>query len=299
MKEVFLKLHLSIFIAGFTGVFGKLISVNEGFLVLYRMAITSVLLFLFLNLTKKLVRLKSQDIIKVAGVGLLLGLHWLFFYGSIKAANVSIGVICFSLVGCFTAVFEPLIFRRGLSIKELSYSLLTVAGILLIFQFDSQCRFGILLGVVSSAFAALFTICNKKVSGKCNSINLLFYEIIGGLALLCIAVPIYIHHLPQVHYIPTKADILYLLILSVICTIVMYILQIQVLKKVSAFTVNLSYNLEPIYSIILAMILFGEAKDLNPAFYIGLSLILLSVALKSLETFKGKSIVESPTKDYV
>lgn len=289
MKETFLKLHLSIFIAGFTGIFGKLISVNEVYLVLYRMAITSLILLLFLSLTKKIVRLKNIDILRVAGVGLLLGLHWLFFYGSIKASNVSIGVICFSLVGCFTALFEPLIFRKKISVKELLYSLLTIIGILLIFQFDSQYRYGILLGVISSAFAALFTISNKKVSGKCTPINLLFYEIIGGFILLCIVVPVYIHHLPDISFIPTKADIIYLLVLSVICTIVMYILQIQVLKKVSAFTVNLSYNLEPVYSIILAMILFGEAKELNPAFYFGLSLILLSVALKSLEAFRSKA----------
>ena len=132
------------------------------------------------------------------------------------------------------------------------------------------------------------TTCNKKISDRCNSINLLFYEMLGGFVLLCFCLPIYINQLPELHYIPTQADIIYLLILSVICTIVMYLLQIQVLKKVSAFTVNLSYNLEPIYSIILAMILFGEAKELNIAFYIGLSLILLSVALKSYEAFAVK-----------
>ena len=163
MKEAFIKLHISILLAGFTGLFGKLITLNEGLLVWYRMLFAAVMLFLILWGSGKLKRTSFREVLKIAGTGLLLGLHWVFFYGSIKAANVSIGVVCFSLVGFFTALLEPLIIGRRVSAKELLFSMVTVCGIVLIFQFDTRYRTGIIIGVISSALAALFTITNKKV----------------------------------------------------------------------------------------------------------------------------------------
>ncbi|WP_293667576.1 EamA family transporter [uncultured Parabacteroides sp.] len=290
MREAFIKLHISILLAGFTGLFGKLVTLNEGLLVWYRMLLAAVMLFLILWGSGKLKRVPFREVLKIAGTGLLLGLHWVFFYGSIKAANVSIGVVCFSLVGFFTALLEPLIIRRRLSVKEILFSLVAVCGIVLIFQFDTRYRTGIIIGVISSALAALFTITNKKVGVRHASSMMLLYEMIGGFLGLTCLLPFYLHFFPVGTILPGMTNFLYLLLLALVCTIGLYLLQIQVLKQVSAFTVNLSYNLEPVYSIILAMLFFGEAKELNFAFYAGLGLILLSVLLQTWEAIRYKAM---------
>ena len=290
MREAFIKLHLSILLAGFTGILGKLISLSEGVLVWYRMFLTSLILLLILWIGKKLRKVSFRDFLKMAGVGLLLALHWLFFFGSIKASNVSIGVVCFSVTGFFSAIFEPLFGRRKISFRELLYSVVAVLGILLIFQFDMRYRYGIMLGVVSSALAALYTISNKKVGSLAPSSSILLYEMIGGVIFLSCVLPFYLYFSPQEYLIPNAPDFIYLLLFAIFCTICMNILQIQALKSISAFTMNLSYNLEPVYSIILAMIIFGEAKDLNLAFYAGLSLIVFSVFLQMGSVMKQRMV---------
>lgn len=284
MKDAFIKLHISIFLAGFTGVLGKLISLHGSILVWYRLLITSVLFFIFMWLSKKLKNIPLKEVLRIAGVGFLLSLHWVFFYGSIKASNISIGVVCFSLAGFFTAVFDPLINRHKVSYKELFFSIITLVGIALIFHFDMRYRTGIILGVISSALAALFVIANKKVAAKHSSGTMILYEMIGGFVFLSLVLSIYFHYFPVESFVPTAMDIVYLLILSVFCTIIMYLFQIQALRKISAFTINLSYNLEPIYSIAIAVLFMGEAKELNFAFYLGLVLIILSVLLQTFST---------------
>lgn len=289
MKQAFIKLHLSILIAGFTGIFGKLISLNEGLLVWYRMLITSLILCLILWAMKKIPVVSKREIFKIGGVGLLLSLHWIFFYGSIKASNVSVGVVCFSVVGFFTAVLEPMINKHRISVKELLFSLITLGGIILIFQFDTQYRMGIILGVVSSGLCALFTIMNKRVGANHSSMTMLFYEMIGGFVCMSIILPFYLHFIPAESLMPGIPDWVYLFLLSTVCTIGLYLLQIQALKHISAFTVNLSYNLEPIYSIILAIIIFGEAKELTVTFFIGLGIIMLSVLLQMLDVSRQRT----------
>ena len=226
MRDAFIKLHISILLAGFTGLFGKLVTLNEGLLVWYRMLLAAVMLFLILWGSGKLKRVPFREVLKIAGTGLLLGLHWVFFYGSIKAANVSIGVVCFSLVGFFTALLEPLIIRRRLSIKEILFSLVAVCGIVLIFQFDTRYRTGIIIGVVSSALAALFTITNKKVGVRHSSSMMLLYEMIGGFLGLACLLPFYLHFFPVETILPGMINFLYLLLLALVCTIGLYLLHL-------------------------------------------------------------------------
>ncbi len=284
MKEAFLKLHITVLIAGTTGLFGKLITLSEFPLSMYRVGLAAIMFWVFMTLAGKVHRLPLRHILKMAGVGLLLALHWVFFYGSIKYSNISIGVVCFSLVGFFTAVFEPIILKRRLSFRELLFSLLTVLGILLIFHFDSRYRFGIILGIISSALNSLFTIFNKMTSTSTGhgSSTILLYAMTGGALGMVMLLPFFIGAFPAERLIPTIPDFLWLLVLSSVSTLLLYLLQIQTLKVISAFTVNLTFNLEPIYSIIMAMLFFGEAQQLNVSFYAGLFLIFLSVALQTL-----------------
>lgn len=283
MKNPYLKLHISILLAGFTGILGKLITLNEGFLVWYRMLITVILLILILFFTKRLKIIPLRAVIRIGLVGLLLALHWVFFYGSIKASNVSIGVICFSLTSFFTSLFEPIINQRKISLKELFFSLISVLGILLIFGIDTQYQLGISLGFISSILCALFVIYNKKIGAEFTSSTMLMYEMLGGFIGLTILLPFYTYCITSLVFYPNAMDWVYLFVLSLFCTIGMCILQIQALRKISAFTVNLSYNLEPIYSIILAMIIFHEGKEFTLIFYIGLILIFVSVFLQMID----------------
>lgn len=288
MNHLFLKLHLSIFISCFTGILGRVITTNEILLVWDRFLITCVFFMLVLIFTKKFCMVHFHEFLKITGLGALLAIHWILFYGSIKLSNVSVALVSFSTVGLFAAILEPVILKRSFSSKEFMYSMITMAGIALIFSFDFDHRTGIIWGILSAAFAALFTILNKLVMVRHTSNTMLFYELVGGLITTSLIVPIYIK-MSGVHtVVPTFHDFFYLCILSLGCTVWLYKLQIQVLKKLSAFTVNLTYNLEPVYTIILAMIIFNEARELNAAFYLGLGLIILSVILQTLSVLKAK-----------
>ena len=235
-------------------------------------------------------KFKFRDILQMGGVGMLLCLHWVFFYASIKASNVSIGVVCFSLVGFFTALFEPIINRHKFSGREFLFSLLTILGIYLIFQFDSRYRLGIILGVVSSALYALFAIANQRVGKHYEAKNMLLWEMIGGLIGLTCLLPLYNMFIPVGRLYPVGMDYAYLAFMVVICTIGLCLLQIIVLQKIPAFTVNLTYNLEPVYSIILSMFIFSEYKELNFSFCIGIALIIISVVLQTWSEIKKRKV---------
>lgn len=280
MKKAFLQLHLSVFLAGFTGILGKLISLNEGLLVWYRLLITAVTMYILYRLQGTFRKLPFKEIVPIGATGVVVALHWLFFYGSIKYSNVSIGVICFSLTSLFTAIFDPLINRRRPDMVELLLSMLTLFGILLIFHFDTQYQTGIILGVISAMFAALFTVYNKRLVKRFDTNTITFYELSTGFVVLSLFLPFYLHYFPVSTVIPGFSDLMYLLVLAWLCTICMYTLSMNALKKISPFTVNLCFNLEPVYSIVLAFVLFHENKHLNNAFYAGLACIILSVALQ-------------------
>ena len=280
-KKGFIQLHLSVLLAGFTGLFGKLITLNEVDIVWYRMLFTSCILLVFTGIPK----VGWKKFLQLSGCGALLGLHWMLFYGSIKASNVSIGVVCFSLIGFFTAICEPLILKRKFSWLELLLSLITVSGVLCIFSFDARYRYGIMIGVVSSLVCALYVICNKKASVGVRSRDVLMSQMSGGLVAVSCIIPVYLLFFPSsqsVVVVPQGANVWYMLCHALFCTVGMYLLQIQALKRLSAFTVNLSYNLEPCYTIVLAFLIFGEGREVNFSFYLGIALIVASVLLQTL-----------------
>ncbi len=288
MKQALIKLHISVFLAGFTGVLGKLISLNEGLLVWYRIMLTVVTLFIWLRWKKKLVSVGASGIGKLMGIGCLIALHWVCFYGSIKMANVSIGLICFASVGLFTALLEPLLIRSRFSWPDLGLGFISLLGIYLIFQFDQRYRAGIGMGILSAILAALFSVLNKKNVSLAPPQTLMLYELGGGLCLLTFCMPLYLHFVPANHILPSLSDWGWLFILSWLCTVLAMDLMLQSLKKVSAFTQNLSLNLEPVYGILLAFILFHENKHLNHSFYAGFALIGISVAWQMVRVVRKK-----------
>lgn len=280
MKKALLQLHFSVFLAGFTGVLGKLILLNEGVLVWYRIMLTVVTLFIWLSWKKKIDKLTAASVWKFFGIGMLIAVHWVCFYASIKMANVSIGLVCFASVGLFTAVLEPLLTEKPFSMTEFLLGLISLLGIYLIFHFDARYRAGIISGIAGAILAALFSVLNKKNVSVARPQTMMLYELSGGLLLLSIGMPFYLHFFPEAAIVPSLSDWVWLLMLSWLCTVLAMDLMLRALRKVSAFTQNLTLNLEPVYGIVLAFVIFHENENLDKSFYTGFALIALSVILQ-------------------
>lgn len=279
MKKAFIQLHIAVFLAGFTAILGKLIQLNEGLLVWYRLVLTVLILGSVMIFKKQLKAVPFRDVLKISGVGIVIAIHWVAFYGSVKYANVSVALVCFSATGFFTAIFEPVILKRKIILAELLLGIMVIFGIYIIFDFHPQYKLGIIFGIVAAMGSALFPVFNKQLLLRFTPRVLTLYELGGGMVILTILLPIYLSLFPATYFIPTLSDWLWLLILAGLCTVVSFDLQLNALKKISAFTANLSYNLEPIYGIILAFIIFNESKMLRGEFYIGLGLIILAIIL--------------------
>jgi len=290
MKQALIKLHISVFLAGFTGILGALIQLNEGLLVWYRIMITAVILFAWLSWKKRIEKISASTVWKLMGIGSLIALHWVCFYGSIKASNVSIGLVCFASVGLFTAVLEPILTNKKFSWSEVGLGMISLLGIYLIFHFDTRYRTGILIGIASALLGALFSVLNKKNVDVAPPQTLMLYELSGGLLILTLCMPLYLYYFPTTYIFPSLSDWGWLLVLSWLCTVFAMDLMLQALKKVSAFTQNLTLNLEPVYGILLAFVLFKENEKLDNSFYLGFSLIALSVVLQMLRVMKRKHL---------
>ena len=279
MKKSFIQLHIAVFLAGFTGPLGKLITLNEGLLVWYRLLITSVSMWILFSLMGRLQKISWRDILKLTGVGFMSALHWLTFYGSIKYANVSVALVCFSSVGFFTALFEPFITHKKMNWTELLLGMIVIAGIYVIFHFDTKYEYGIILGVICAILLAMAMIFLRSFLQRMNSETVLTYQLSGGFITLSIFLPFYLQKLPAMNFMPDFENLMWLLVLSWFCSVLAFQLSTRALKKLTAFTVNLSFNLEPVYGIILAFLLFGESKELSWSFFLGFSLIAASLII--------------------
>lgn len=288
MKKAYTQLHLAVLLAGLTGILGRLITLNELMIVCYRMLLTVLSMWMIFSWRKKIQSLPAIIIAKVMGVGVIAALHWLTFYGAIKYANVSIALVCFAAIGFFTALFEPLILKQSLNGRELLLGLLTLAGVYIIFHFDTRYTTGIMIGLVSALLAALFPIFNRELLKKTNVESLLVWQQLGGFLFMAALIPVYRQFLPNIRLLPTVEDFLWLLVLSWICSVWAFQLSGAALKKLSAFTVNLSYNLEPVYGIVLAFVFFREDQLLKTSFFWGLGLILLALGLHAAMIFSQK-----------
>lgn len=279
MKKAFLQLHIAVFLAGFTGILGPLIGMNEGLIVWYRLLLTAATMWVLFGWMKKIKRLPFSDILKITGVGLIAALHWVTFYGAIRYANVSVALVCFSAIGFFTALFEPLILKKRLNGTELMLGVVTIAGIYIIFRFDGQYRTGIIIGIISAMLASLFPIYNREFLKRMNVETLLTWQQTGGLLMLSVLLPFYLQRFPVTQFLPGWESLGWLLVLSWCCSVIAFQLSANALKRLSAFTVNLTYNLEPVYGIILAFALFNENKFLSKWFFIGLAIILAALVV--------------------
>lgn len=291
MKKSFIQLHLAVFLAGFTGILGRLIHLNEAWIVWYRLAITAVTMWVLFGLWKKIKTVAFADILKIGGVGCIAALHWVTFYGSIKYSNVSVALVCFSAIGFFTALVEPVAERKPVNRTELVLGTIIIAAIYLIFHFDTDYQTGIVLGIISAFLGALFPIFNRQFLRRINVESMLVWQQTGGLICLSLLMPLYLSWFPASSAWPSLSDWGWLLVLSWFCSVLAFRLSSQALRHLSAFTVNLTYSLEPVYGIILAFVIFQENKYLSNWFYAGFIIILAVLIIHAVMLRKWQAAI--------
>lgn len=291
MKPALIRLHIAVFLWGFTGVLGRLISLNEGWLVWWRMLITAIALWLYFFFSKQIQKVSFRDFLKIASIGTILAMHWLLFYGSIKYSNVSIALTCLATTGLLSAIIEPLFFRKRINTTEILLGTFALAGIVIIYFSNLQFSAGIYLGLLSSLATVVVSVFNKKIVAGYTPQVITLYQLTGGFLGLTVMMPLYNLLLHSNIQIPQQFDWLWLIILAIFCTVFTFILYIGALKRLSAFTINLTLTLEPIYGIILAFAVFSENKYLSDYFYIGFALILVAVMLQMRRIVKEQSAI--------
>lgn len=279
MRKAFYQLHGAVLLAGFTGILGRLITLNEVMIVFYRLLLTAVTMVIIFNWKGVVRPIISKIKFRIALSAVFAASHWITFYGAIKYANVSIALVCFALISFFTAILEPLLLRKNFDWVEVLLGLVTLLGVYIIFHFDSQYTFGIFLGVLSALLASLFPILNREILKETNVESLLVWQQSFGFVFVALLIPLYYQFDPSIRILPTLNDFGWLLVLSWFCSVWAFQLSGAALQKLSAFTVNLAFNLEPVYGILLAFLVYREDQLLNNWFYVGLGLILFALGL--------------------
>jgi len=271
-----LKLHFIVLIYGFTAILGKLITLPAAQLVWYRMLIAVVAFYLFIRWKKTDLSISRGQFFKLFGIGIIVAVHWITFFGAIKISNVSVTLGCLATATLFTSLLEPFFFRKRINAVEVIVGLLIILGLYLIFRFETRYSLGIIVALISALLAGLFTVLNKKMVVHQKASVISFYEMLGGLT----GITFYLlfsgwGNLPL--SLPLPIDIVYLLVLGTICTAFAFAVQVDIMQHLSAFIVALTINLEPVYGIVMAYFIFGETEHMTGGFYIGTAIILVSV----------------------
>lgn len=285
MQESKLKnyfhLHFIIFIWGFTAILGALISIEAIPLVWFRMSLASIFLWIFIKVKKKGLRINRKTLIRFIIGGVIIALHWITFFLAIKSSNVSVALITMSTGAFFTSLIEPLFFKRRISKLELFLGLLVIAGLYIIFQVKGDYTLGITYGLISSFLSALFSVFNGLLVRKNTPVIMSFYQLFFGTIFITILLFFTGKFSIEFFQISTN-DWIYLIILGSICTAYAFSASVKVMKVLSPYTVMLSINLEPIYGIILAVLIFGDKEKMAPQFYYGAIIILIAVLLNGI-----------------
>ncbi|MXV15999.1 DMT family transporter [Hufsiella ginkgonis] len=277
IKTDLLILHITVLVWGFTGVLGALISVSAAHLVWYRVLIAFVTLFVYFKWKKTDIRVSREVFFKLFFTGAVVGLHWILFFQAIKSSTVSVTLVCLSSITLFTAIFEPIINRKKISPLEIFTGLMIIAGICLIFTFESQYTTGIICGLASAVCASLFSIINSRQVQNRPAPIIGFYELFGAWIWISLYLAVSGNFNQEMRL--RLSDLFYLLILGILCTSVAYVAGVSVMKFLSAFRVALITNLEPVYGIILAFLFFGKREQMTAGFYGGSVMILGAIFL--------------------
>ncbi|WP_104736341.1 DMT family transporter [Hanstruepera ponticola] len=288
----YLHLHVLVFIAGFTAILGQLITIEAIPLVWYRMLFALVFIGLYAYFSKANVKIPFKSILKLSFAGILIALHWITFFGSIKVSNISIALAMFSTGAFFASLIEPMIYKRKIIWYEIVFGLIVIVGVYIITQSELKHLLGIVLGIISAFFSSMFAVLNGKFLEKHTATVITFYEFISGVLFISVYLFFAKNGFSQIFFTLHLSDFIYLFILASICTAYAFIASVYVMRYISPYTVVLTYNLEPIYGIVLAIIIFPEKEKMSLDFYIGaiviISVVLINGILKNTKKAKRK-----------
>ena len=278
-------MHFIVILLGFTGVLGKLIDCGSTVLVWYRMLIAFVFLLAYIYFTSNF-KISKKNFIQILGIGFVVAAHWLFFFESIKVSNVSVAVVCMGTSSLFSTFLEPLILKRKIKLRELVLSVVVLFAIGLALNADFSYVLGFIYGIIAAFLATLFTILNSLYVNKVSSEKITLIEMLGGFLIISV----YLLFSGEITFsdlnLSTK-DIVYLIILGGVCTSFAFVISVEVMKFLSPYNVIMAVNLEPVYSVLLALFIFGESENMNLSFYIGGILIIAAV---SFDAYLKKNI---------
>ena len=280
-SKSYLHLHLIVFIWGFTAVLGRLITLDALTLVWFRMLFAVFFIFGYIRIKKIPIRLPKNIILKFFMAGLIIALHWFTFFRAIKVSNISITLACLSTGAFFTSLLEPLFFGKKIIWYEIFFGVIVVFGLSLIFKVEGRYVEGIILALISAFLSALFAVINSEFVKEYKPTIISFYELSGGVLFFSIIL-LFSNSFILAFFKLTSNDFMYLMILSSICTAYAFIESTAVMKFLSPYTVMLTINLEPIYGIILAVLIFKEKEQMSSGFYIGAAIILTTVILNGI-----------------
>lgn len=281
-QRALLQLHACVLLWGFTAILGKLITMPATVLVIWRMGLVAGLLLLWPRVWRGLSTMPRRLMVIYAALGLLIALHWLTFYASIKLSNASVAVACMALGSVSAAIIDPFVNPRRHDFKEIGLGLIAIPSVLLIVGgVPLSMHLGIAIGILSAILTALFSSLSKRYYSDADPASITFLEMTSGTLLLAAAGLVLLG--PEtLTALPSTLDFLWLLILALACTLLPFLLWLDALKHITAFTTQLAVNLEPVYAIILAAIIFQEHKELTMQFYLGAALVLSTIALQPL-----------------
>lgn len=292
----YLKLHFIVLILGFTAILGRLTDVSSLGVVFFRTLIAAVGIGAVILARGKTLMVSKQIRWKLLLTGAAMAAHWMCFFGSARVATVAVSLVCFSTTSFFTSLIEPYLQKRSISWLEVFLGVLVVIGIGFVFTFESQYLIGILLGLFGAFLAAVFSVLNAQFTNQADASVITFYEMVGAFLGSCVLIPLVLlisGSADSFQLWPSVGDWKWLFILGVICTVYPYVELLHLLKKMSAFSLNLSINMEPIYGIVLAYLIFGESEKMTGGFYVGAALILFTVlAHPVFSSYFNKQTVE-------
>ncbi|GAA4869278.1 DMT family transporter [Luteimonas vadosa] len=281
------QIHFCVLLWGFTAILGKVITLPALPLVWWRMGLVVVALALLPRVWRGLRAMPARLVLSYAGVGVLVALHWLTFYGAIKLANASVAATCIALATVFTALVEPKLAGRPFSRRELALGVAVLPGVALVVGgIPDDMRIGVAVGALSALFVAFFGSLNKRLVEQGDALTVTAIELGAGTLALTVLAPamplIFPAFAGELFAIPSAHDLGYLLVLSLACTLFPFALSLVALRHMSAFAAQLAVNLEPVYAIMLAIVLLSEQHELSPRFYLGVLVILAAVLVHPL-----------------
>lgn len=275
-KRAYLELHIAVLLFGFTAILGDLIQLSALVIVWWRVLLTSISLLFLVRVGRLYRSLPRRTIWQFMGIGVLIGLHWIAFYGSVKLSNASICLVCMATTSFFTSFLEPLLLRQRINPLEVGLGLLIIPGMALVVTgTDWSMMPGIVVGLISALLAATFAVLNKKMVHRADPMSITFLELSSAWLFITLLLPVaYFGSSAPLQLQPTWADLGWLLVMALLCTTLAHVLALRALRHISAFAANLTINLEPVYGIALAWFVLNDRQELSPTFYVGVLLIL-------------------------